>query len=176
MNIIFAIAHILGAFIATQVIGFLCLKLWAWMAAKSQNSALNDASIALCIPVAQLDEPDNLSRVFKYSAERYSSDKFQNRLSDVFGWTQVVIGWAGALLQYGMIIVAVWYSITDDTSNAALAWLAVAITLITWFLSFVVLMMSVLLTGRHPGEPRETRKKLAELMRTHREPLDVPDY
>lgn len=160
-----AFAHIVGAVIALVVFGIGVLALGAWVLERNQKAALDEMSVALGISVDRLSDPENSPRIVQFAAERFSSERFQNRLSDLCGWVQSAWAWIGALIQWGILIGVTWYAFTDDPSNAVYAWLALAVAFLFWVVSVAFASVCKLLTGRFPGQAKEARKSLAQAMR-----------
>jgi hypothetical protein len=165
MSITIALAHIIGAVIAMLAFGLGVLALGAWELKRNQIAASEEMSTALGIPLDQLDDPENANRIIQFVAERFSSERFQNRLSDLCWWIQAVWVLSGNLIQVGILIAVVWYSVTDDRSNAIYAWLVLAIAFLFWVISVAFALVCKLFTGRFPGQARHARKSLAEFVR-----------
>ena len=165
MSIIIAVAHVLGAIIAVLTFGAAVLALSAWELKRNQKAAAEEISIALGIPVESLDNAENASKVVRFTAARFSSDFFRNRLSDLCGWVQIGWGWLGTLLQVGVLIGVIWYSFTDSAQNAVHAWWVVGIAVFFWITSVAFGLVCKLVTGRFPGQARQARKQLAEYVR-----------
>ena len=72
------------------------------------------------------------------------------------GWT-----WLGVIVQYGILLGVVWYTVKSDLSNSVYAWWVVAVFFF-WIPSVLFAFACKLVTGRFPGEAREVRKSLAE--------------
>lgn len=165
MGVIIAVAHILGTLIALLAFESAVLALHAWELKRNQKGAAEEISIALGIPVESLDNSENVSKVVRFNAERFSSDLFRNRLSDLCGWVQVGWSWLGRLLQVGVFIGAIWYSFTDGAQNAIYAWWVIAIAIVFSITSILFGLICKLVTGRFPGQARQARKQLAQYIR-----------
>ncbi len=171
MTVIIAVAHVLGAIIAVFAFGAAVLALSAWELKRNQKTAAEEISIALGIPAESLDNAENATMVVRFTAARFSSDLFRNRLSDLCGWVQIGWGWLGTLLQAGVLIGVIWYSFTDDAQNAVHAWWLVGIAIFFWVTSVIFGLVCKLVTGRFPGQARLARKQLAEYVRNQRAEL-----
>ncbi|MGH8475604.1 MAG: hypothetical protein ACRER2_07520, partial [Methylococcales bacterium] len=165
MSTIIAIAHVLGTIIAVFAFSAAVLALSAWELKRNQKAATKEVSIALGIPVESLDNAENSSKVVTFTAARFSSDLFRNRLSDLCGWVQIGWVWLGTLLQVGVFIGVIWYSVTDSAQNAVHAWWVVGIAVFFWIVSVAFGLLCKLVTGRFPGQARQARKQLAEYVR-----------
>jgi hypothetical protein len=162
-----AVAHIVGAVIAVFAFGMGVALLGVWDLTRNQKAALEEMSIALNIPVERLDDSENSERIVQFAAARFSSDRFQNRLSDLCWSIQAAWGWLASLLQIGILIAVIWYSVTDSPSNAVYAWSVLAIGVAFWLVSLVFGFLCKFLTGRFPGQARQARKSLAEFVRNN---------
>ena len=165
MSILMAIGHIVGAVIALTVWGLCVLVLAGWQAGKNQRAALEEASLALGILVSDLENAEHQEKVVKFAAEKFSSELFRNRLSDLCGWIQVGWNWLGTLVQWGFLIGVIWYTFTDGLANSVHAWWVIAIALGFWIPSVLFALVCKLLTGRFPGQARHARKMLADVAR-----------
>ncbi|PKO50777.1 MAG: hypothetical protein CVU26_09475 [Betaproteobacteria bacterium HGW-Betaproteobacteria-2] len=162
MSILIAIGHIVGALISLVAFSMAILGLAEWESERNRKSALQEMSLALSIPVDELDKSENETKVIQFALNRFSSELLRNRLSDLCGWVQSGWGWFGALLQTGIFLGVVWFTITDDLTNSVYAWWLIAVAFFFWISSVFFALICRLLTGRFPGQARLARKKLAD--------------
>jgi hypothetical protein len=162
MLALIAIGHIVGAVVVLVAFGISTLMLAGWESERNQKTALQEASLALGIPVDHFDNTEHQETIIQFAAERYSSELLRNRLSDLCGWIQTGWGWASNLLQVGVLLGVIWYAVTDDLSNGVYAWLIIGIALFFWISSVIFGYACKLLTGRFPGQARQARKLLAQ--------------
>jgi hypothetical protein len=162
MPTLIAAAHILGAVIALIAFGFVTLLLSSWELERNKKAAVQDASISLGIPITELDDAKHHQRVTQFVAARSSSELLRNRLSDLCGFVQVGWGWLSNLVQAGVLLAVIWSSVTEDPSNGVYAWSIVAVAFFFWISSVIFGLCCKVLTGRYPGQARQTRKFLAE--------------
>jgi hypothetical protein len=97
-----AVAHIAGAVISVVAFGMGIVLLGVWESTRNQKAAAEEMSIALNIPVERLEAAENLSRIVQFAAARFSSDRFQNRLSDLCWWIQAAFKLAYLLPSSGI--------------------------------------------------------------------------
>lgn len=168
MTVLVAIGHVVGALIALIAFGFGVLAISAWETERNRKAALEEMSLALGLTIDELDNPENQERVLQFAAARFSSELFRNRLSDLGGFIQTVWAWLGNLIQAGVVLGVIWYSVTDTPSNAIHAWWIVAIAIFFWISSIAFALLCKLLTGRFPGQARQARKLLAGQVGKHR--------
>jgi phosphotransferase system glucose/maltose/N-acetylglucosamine-specific IIC component len=164
MSVLIAVAHVIGSVIAMMAFGFTANALAAWELKRNQKTAKEEMSVALGIPVKRLDDAEHSSAVIQFAAARFSSDRLQNRLSDLCWWVQGIWGWVGSVIQVGLLIGVIWYSVTDSPSNAVYAWWVVAIAIFFWVTGVLFNFVCKLFTGRFPGEAKQVRKHLAEFV------------
>jgi len=167
MDVLIAIAHILGSFIAMNIINAVILKSMFWKTKHDERAWGEEVSIALSIPLDKLEDDDNLYKIVEYAGSKFSPELFRNRLSDLVGSLQVGWLWIGIILQYGLIIAVAWYTITDSSKDAIYAWWVIAIAFIFWISSFLLEITCKLLTGRIPGQAKQARKKMTEFLQKH---------
>jgi hypothetical protein len=168
MPALIATAHILGAFIALSALSLSVLMLAGWESERNRKAALNEMSIALVIPVGELDNAEHQARIVQFVATRFSSELLRNRLSDLCGWIQTGWGWLGTFVQVVILLSVIWYTITDDLSNSVHAWWIIAVWFFFWLSSVLFALTCKLLTGRFPGQARQARKMLAEVVEQQR--------
>ena len=164
MSVTLAFGHVIGAVIATLAFANYLLKFEAWELRQNKKSASEEISIALCIPVERLDEPENSSKIVQYEAARFSSDRFQNRLSDLCLWIQFVWGWLGFLIGVGILVFVIWDSFTVSHSNAIYAWWMLITIIFFGVISNLITFTCKFITGRFPGQAGQARKNLAQFV------------
>jgi hypothetical protein len=168
MSALVATGHIVGALIVLFAFGLGVLLLAGWENERNRKSALEEMSLALGLPLSELDNEEHQEKVVHFAAARFSSELLRNRLSDLCGWVQTLWGWFGTLLQAAVLIGVIWYTFSDDLSNSVHAWWIIAIALFFWISSVLFALICKLLTGRFPGQARQARKMLAEVVGQHR--------
>jgi hypothetical protein len=164
MNTITAIGHIVGALIVLVAFGIGVLMLAGWESERNRKTAIEEMSLALGISASDLENAEHQAAVVQFAATRFSSELLRNRLSDLCGWVQTGWGWLSLLLQVGVLLGVVWYTITDNASNSVHAWWIVAVSFFFWISSVMFALTCKLLTGRFPGQARQARKMLAEVI------------
>lgn len=162
MSALIAIGHIVGALIALVAFGVGILMLASWESERNRKSALQEMSLSLGIPVSELDSAEHQARVVQFVATKFSSELLRNRLSDLCGWVQTGWGWFGTLLQAGIFLGVIWYTVTDDLTNSVHVWWIIALAFFFWISSVLFALACKLLTGRFPGQARQARKMLAD--------------
>lgn len=165
VDLLVAFAHIGGTVIVSMVLGFLLLALGGWWDTKIQKAADEEASIALGVSVAQLNDEELIPRIIQLSSERYSRELLKNRVSDLGGLVRAVWNGLGSLLSAGVLIAVIWYTITDGLNNAVFVWSTIGIFLFFSFVSVAFSLACRVITGRYPGEASLARKKLAEFLK-----------
>lgn len=103
MTTLIAIAHIIGALIALSAFSGCYLMLTVWEDERNRGGELEEISIALRIPVDEIDNTEHEMRVVQFVAERFSSELLRNRLSDLCGLIQTIWDWLGVLLLAGTL-------------------------------------------------------------------------
>jgi hypothetical protein len=163
-----AILHVGGALGATFAFGVLCIVLGAWEQERVQKRRYQDASIALGVPVASLENDEALiPRLIEYSSQRYSSELLRNRLSDFCGPLQTAWSWLSTLVQVGIVAGVAWSMYTEGAKNAVAMWSVLAAAIFFWVVSVGFSFACLLLTGRYPGEAKMTRKSIAAVIEQH---------
>lgn len=156
-----AAVHVIGAFTASFALSMFLLWVGAWEQGRLQKRRLQDASIALGVPVSSLENEEHVARLLQYSSQRFSGDLFKNRLSDLCGLVRTAWGYFGSLLQLGMICLVAWQMYEGGSGNAVYMWSILGIAMFFWLSSVVFSFACLLLTGRYPGEAKGARKAIA---------------
>jgi hypothetical protein len=163
-----AIVHVVGALGASVAFAFLALLIDAWAQKRGQKRRLQDASIALGVPVGSLETDVSLvPRVLQYSSQLFSAELLRNRLSDLCGTLRTAWGWLSNLLQVGIVVFVVWAMFAEGAENAAAMWLVFAVAVFFWLASVVFSLSCLVLTGRYPGEAKAARKAIALAIEQH---------
>lgn len=171
MEILIAIAHILGSIIALFIFGFVVLLIAGWEQNKIQKQALEETSVALGVTVEELDSEEIAPKILKLSSEKFSTELFRNRISDLCGFLRTIWGWLGNIIQVVVLVAVIWFTISDSTENAIYAWVVLGISIVFWFVSVIFALVCKLLTGRYPGQAKAARKMAAEWVKTHGDTL-----
>jgi hypothetical protein len=171
MDILIAIAHILGSIIALLAFGFVVMLIGGWETDKIQKQVAEEASVALGISVEDLDKEENARKLLKLSSDKFSSELFVNRISDFCGLIRTVWGWLSNIVQALVLIAVLWYTVTDSTGNAVYAWFLVGVSISTWIVSVIFSLICKLLTGRYPGQAKAARKIAVEWVKNNGELL-----
>lgn len=81
------------------------------------------------------------------------------------------------LIQVGVLLGVLWYTFTDDLSNGVHAWWIIVIAFFFSVSSVLFALICKLLFGRFPGQARQARKMLAEVVQQQRAAMSVEkDY
>jgi hypothetical protein len=165
VTLLIAVGHIVGSLIVVRIIGYVSIFIGAWELKRHRRHLLEEASIQLGVTVDDLDKEEMAPRVIQFSSERYSSALFRNRFSDRCGTLQTGWGRLGVMVQAGVLVAVVWYTITDSRTDAVYAWTLVALSLVFWMVGVIFSFACLLLTGRYPGQPEQARRAIAGAVR-----------
>ena len=168
MRLLIAIGHIVGSQLAAAVVGWVTMLIAAWEVTRNQKHLLEEMSIQLGISVDDLEKEEMAPRIIQFSSERYSSELFRNRLSDLCGAIRTGWFWLSLFVQIGGLVGVVWYTFTDSLDTAVYSWLLVALSLLFWIVSVAFSLVCRLFTGRYPGEAKLARKAIADIVRNRR--------
>ncbi|MCG6659626.1 hypothetical protein HOP52_17895 [Halomonas campisalis] len=162
---VIATLHILCAFFVI----FLIFMVSGFIAENSSRKKLDEvlerAVVEMGLSKKDVLDGKHSSELASYLSERYSSDKFVNRLSDMFRPILTFLEVVGYLAQLGVIVLAAWFTFTDDIEFAKIAWFAVPVALFFLFINRILFWVCYLLTGRATGEARDVRNMLPELIK-----------
>tara|TARA_R110001583_G_scaffold49116_1_gene153861 strand:- start:33065 stop:33565 length:501 start_codon:yes stop_codon:yes gene_type:complete len=163
---IYVLLHIFGTIVTLFFIflisGFLFQVKWGY---KRLDEILELAAIEKGIRTEDMFKKEHNSEMCGYLYEKYSSDRFVNRLSDMFRPILLTIDYIGYIVQCGVVVMITWIAFTDGLEIAKLAWLAVPIALFFIIIHRAIFWMCYLLTGRSAGEAKSMRKLVSEQIR-----------
>lgn len=164
MTVFIAIAHFVGAIIATILFGVLALFIAAWEGQRNEKQLQEELSLVLGVHV-DLESDELTPELKKISSERNSSELFRNRISDLAGFVQTAWAWLGLLLQIGVIVSVGWLTVFENLESAPLAWIIVGIAIFFWIANIIFSYVCKILTGRFPGQAKSARKAMAEYLK-----------
>jgi len=159
-----AIVHVVGALSAWFAFSLLVLFISAWEQERVHKRRLQDASIALGVPVSALDTEELVPRLLQYSSQRFSGELLRNRLSDLCGALRTAWAWFGSFVQIGVIGLVGWQLYQEGRESAVFMWTVLAVAIFFWFSAIAFSFACLLLTGRYPGEAKVARKALASVI------------
>lgn len=160
-----AIIHVVGALGVSFAFGILVLVIGTWEQERIQKRRFQDASIALGVPLASLENDQELiPRLIQYSSQRYSGELLRNRVADLCGLLRTAWGWLSTLLQVGIVAGASWFMYTEGGQSAVFIWWVLAVAIFFWLVSVAFSFACLLLTGRYPGEAKMARKSIAAVI------------
>ena len=160
-----AIVHVIGALVASFAFGMLVMFIGAWEQERVEKRRLENASIALGVPIAALGTDEGLvPSLIQYSSQRYSSELLRNRVSDLCGLIRTVWGWLSTVVQVAIVAGVSWSMYQEGAESAALMWLVLAACIFFWLASVAFSFTCLLLTGRYPSEAKFARKSLTSVI------------
>ena len=162
MDIVIAIAHIVGSIVVLIIFSIFIMYVASIEAEKIQKQSAEEASVALGIPIEKLESEEYAKKILEYSHQKFGSDLFQNRLSDLCGSIRTLWGWLSNLAQILILGTACWYTATDSLENAIYSWWLVGAGIAFWFVSYIFSLTCKLLTGRYPGQAKGARESAAK--------------
>ncbi|MCJ8352386.1 hypothetical protein [Moritella sp.] len=165
MDIVIAIAHIAGSIVVLIIFSTLVMYMASIEAEKIQKQASAEVSVALGIPVEKLESEAYAKKILEYSHHKFSSDLFQNRLSDLCGSIRTLWDWLSTIAQLLILAVVCWYTVTDNLDNAIYSWWLVGAGIAFWLISYVFSLTCNLFTGRYPGQAKRTRESVSKWLK-----------
>lgn len=165
-----AIAHIAGSILATIAIWVVVFLLDAWHRQRNSKLPLQELSTRSGIAFDELCDEKHIAQTVEFLSDRFSNERFGNRLSDLCGCLLVAWGWLGSLLQIGILVGVVWSTATESLNDAMYAWSIPATAIFFCVAAALCSFLCRLLTGRFPGQAKASRKGLAEIMSARQSP------
>lgn len=166
-----AILHIVGAILGTIAFGVIVLLISSWEIERNNRALLEDLALTLGVAVEDVTDEKHSSKIVALTSERFSNDRFSNRLSDLCGVVRTAWDWLGSLLQIGTFLGILWFTVTESLTNAIYAWWIVAIGVFFWIAGVLFALACRLLTGRYPGQAKKARKGMAEFLNARRKQM-----
>lgn len=155
---IIAIAHILGSIIGVFLFGFLILMIAQWESGRNIKRASEELALALRVKVQDLEREDLRPLIQTHLSQKFSSELFKNRFSDLVGVLRNCWNVLGSLAQIAIIVWVAWQAFTGSPEIALYAWSILAVAVFTFLVSLTMGLACKLLTGRYPGEAKLARK------------------
>lgn len=156
-------AHVLGAIVVTAL---LAAVRWGvvWVREKFREGFHVEPGVAVELGVSptELRTDEDKKKVARYLMERYSSDQFKNRLSDLVGIALVVWHTLWMLIQAVFVIWVGWRIYEGDT-DPVFMWGLPILWLVDVGVGLLVMACCWLITGRLPGAAGMKRMKATEL-------------
>jgi hypothetical protein len=159
-----ALAHLLGAIIFLLCFYAAALYLRIRQTERGKMRILNEVALKIGLPIASFSEDAIRPKVMQFAADRWSNELMKNRFSDLCGVVLTGWGWLGLTLQIGMLSWALWLTFFESYRQAPTIWFALAIAVFFWGIGFVFSFLCFVLTGRHPGEARQARKEMQQII------------
>lgn len=162
---VIAFFHVVGAIGLTIAFGVAALMFAAWQQTRIDKRRLQDAAIALGVPVSAIESDEQLTaRLIQYSSQRYSSELLRNRIADLCGTLSIAWAWLSNIVQLCVIATVGWLMFTEGEKNAIGMWGVLLLAVIFWLASLTFSFACAVLTGRYPGEPKAARNKIAAVI------------
>lgn len=164
-----AIAHLLGALLATIALGVVTLLVAIWESKRNTKVEWVEIATRLGVAVESLEDESITPRLIELISERFSNDRISNRFSDVCGLLRTMWSWFGALLQIATFLGVTWYTMTESLSNAVFARWIFGLGLFFWVIGILFSLSCRVLTGRYPGQAKHVRKAIAAFLSERRQ-------
>jgi hypothetical protein len=171
MDVVIAIAHIVGSIVVLIMFSIFIMYVASIEADKLQRQASEEASVALGIPVDKLESEEYAKKILEYSYHKFSSDSFQNRLSDLCGSIQTLWSWISNIVQFLILGAACWFTATDNLDNAIYSWWLVGAGIACGLVSYIFTLTCKLFTGRYPGQAKGARESAAKWVKENSDVL-----
>jgi len=171
MEILIAIAHFVGMFLAIAVLVFFVLMFNAWEIERNEKKYRAIVAMELKIPINEIDNDEHIPNILKISYDRFSSELFKNRISDMLGVVRTLWYWLCNFAMLGTILYVGWLSFTEGPQMASYVWFTVLVWLFFNVVSMVFSLFCLLLTGRYPGQAKAARAEIVK----HVEKLPTTD-
>ena len=101
-----------------------------------------------------------VKKMLDHQRAKYSDDLFVNRLSNLFGTIKTLLGYIGILSFITFLGFIIWETVNYGVDNAKYAWGAVGLEILFIFISFFIVGLCWLLTGRYPGAAKAVMKEI----------------
>jgi hypothetical protein len=161
-ELFFAAHHVVGAIAVSAALVWAAHKASEWWGDRVQDRCWDDFSLALGIPASVLKTKRPSEQFIRFLSERYSSEWFRNRLSDLVDHLLLIFELLCLLTQLVIVGVVSWDVFSRGASQAATIWVLPLIGAFSIFIQSIVVVLCMALFGRAPGEPKVWRKFVAQ--------------
>lgn len=169
MEYVIAIAHILGSVIALIAMSIGLVSVESWSEKKELKAATEDAALSLGIPLMDLDNIKHTDAIVEHYQCKYTSERFTNRVADSIGVILSIWGWLGVVAKICFLGFIVFIVIGHSLDSAIYAWMNLVIYLVFYISGFVVAVVTKVVLGRYPSEPKRSRVLLSDYIERQRE-------
>lgn len=166
MHAFIATVNIVGALIVVSLLGMLWAIVAGWINRREKDAIERDMSLDLDLKMGAPPNDETVSMTRKWMAERYSSELFRNRFSDVCGWIRLAWDSLTGLVILAIFATVLWETVTSDAADAKAVWLVVPVWAALAAPSLAFSMTCKFITGRYPGQARSVRKELMKMRAT----------
>jgi hypothetical protein len=172
MEILIGFAHIIGSIITYLMFGYVLMLMNTWSQDQALKQIAEEVSVTsgIKINVEDLDKEEHAPTLMKFYTEKFSSELFKNKMSDFFGVIRTLWSWQSTIVQFLILTIVIWYTITNSIDNAVYAWLLVGFSIFSWVINVFVTQSCKILTGRSPGEAKAGRKQADEWIKKNSYP------
>lgn len=157
------ILHIFGAIIL-QIVLFVAYCILSLRSMnKYQDYYSMELSMQLGVPIDEIENKENESALKKYLAEKYSDDLWSNRFANLFGYLHYAIRAIGLIAILAYNVMAIYFVVTGLENAHRLLWFGSALMVFYYVIELLLWKSCRFLTGRIPGQPKESLKHLMKL-------------
>lgn len=159
-----AIGHIVGAFFVTVLIMLGIAMFSDWDQDRRERLRNEELASRLGVSVGRVYTDEIRPKLIEILSQRYSSDLFSNRLSDIASVLILACAGFGLLLTIGIGLFVLWRTVFENRGEAGLIWTVPALIFFFSLAFFIVEYVCRLLTGRYPGEAKCERKNVLKYL------------
>ena len=140
MEILIGIGHITGSIIIYLIFGYVLMLINIWEQEKTTRQTAQEVSVTsgINISATDLNKEEYVPTLMKFYTEKFNPELFKNRMSDFFGIIITLWGWQAILVQALILVIVLWYTVTDNINNAIYAWLIVGFSVLSWFVNIFI--------------------------------------
>ncbi|BBP71102.1 hypothetical protein PHLH6_31060 [Pseudomonas sp. Seg1] len=171
-----AVIHIVGAVLATVAFGVVVLLLASWEINRSGKQELQGFAFKLGVAEEDLMVEGFTPRLLEMTADYYSYDRLNNRLSDLCGLIRTAWGYLSTVVQIAFLVMVIWLTVTESAANGVYAWWLVVISFMFWITGVLFALLCRLLTGRSPGQAKRARKAISEYLAAQRNKVSSTEF
>ena len=157
-------AHVLGAIVVTVLLSAAEFALLYLIHKGNEGELDPGTALKLGVSPAELETDQGREKVARHQLERFSSDQFRNRLSDLAAVPLIVWGVLWTIVEVVFVFWVGWRIFAGET-DPAFMWLLPAIVLAQSVVSWIYVGCCWLITGRVPGAAKVLRDQAAKILR-----------
>ena len=169
IDILVATVHILGSICTFLVITAVSVVYRNKKTIEEGEKTADLVAAELGIPAENRNDDAHFMQMFAHFSAFWSSEKFLNRLADLFGSVGVALKLLSSILIFLLFLWLIYLTFEDGLSSAPTWWLLVLTSVLFSLIGAILNGLCKLITGCAPGLPKTQRATLHQALNAYEE-------